>query len=389
MEHASNRLALLLFVTLGGCECGATSLEDAAARVAPIQPSTPVAVDARGCAAGVPELPAKVHRGVCYAHNYQAEGRRGYGSETSRRSLDELQGLGVDWVSITPFGFMSGADATEVRHVGDMRAGESDERVVAELVAARERGLSVLLKPHIWIRGGTYRGQIDPGSDERWAAWFDSYEAWLVGYAELAAEHGVPILTVGVELASTSARFEARWRTLLERVRAVYPGELVYAANWDEAEQVRFWDAVDYIGVQFYPSLADESGSSEQSLRARLDEHLDELDLLATRVGRPVLFTEVGYKSTADTALRPHAWLERMDDAPAVDVQAQARCYRVFLAAISERSWARGVYFWKWFTDPDTDEEGPAGFSPRGKPAEAVLRAAYSTSCRETGGTNG
>lgn len=342
----------------------------------------PVAVDARGCAGGVRELPANVHRGVCYAHGYQDEGRRGYGSETSRRSLDELGALGVDWVSVTPFGFMAGADATEVRHVGGMPGGESDERVVAELVAARERGLSVLLKPHVWIRGGVYRGHIDPGSDERWAAWFDSYERWLLRYAELAAMHDVPILTVGVELASSSARFEARWRTLLRRVRAVYPGELVYAANWDEAEDVSFWDAVDYLGVQFYPSLADEPGSGEAALRARLDGHLDELDVLARRVERPVLFTEVGYKSTEDTAVRPHAWLERMDSAPAVDVQAQARCYRVFLAAIGERPWARGVYFWKWFTDPDTDEEGPAGFSPRGKPAEAVLRAAFSERCR-------
>jgi hypothetical protein len=34
------------------------------------------------------------------------------------------------------------------------------------------------------------------------------------------------------------------------------------------------------------------------------------------------------------------------------------------------------IYWWKWFTNPATNEEGPVGFSPRGKPAEAVLRDA-------------
>jgi len=377
-------IVLVCAQPLSGCECRGETVTGASAPSATLDhPTEPVAVDARGCADAVDALPRPMHRGVCYAHNYQDQGRRGYGSDTSRRSLDELQTLGVNWVSVTPFGFMSSAHSTEVRSIGSMRAGETDARVIAELAAARERGLSVLLKPHIWIRGGAYRGHIDPGSESAWTTWFESYERWLMHYAELAATHDVPILSVGVELASTSARFESRWRALLARIRSVYSGELVYAANWDEAAQVSFWDAVDYVGVQFYPPLADDRGASEPSMRARLDTHLDGLAELSERVDRPVLFTEVGYKSTADTAVHPHAWLERLDTPPEVDVQAQARCYRVFLGAVAERPWVRGVYFWKWFTDPSTNEEGPAGFSPRGKPAEAVLRAAFSEACHD------
>ena len=56
---------------------------------------------------------------------------------------------------------------------------------------------------------------------------------------------------------------------------------------------------------------------------------------------------------------------------------AQATAYRVFFAGVAARPNIRGVYLWKWFTDPDTGEEGPGGFSPRGKPAAAVLQEVF------------
>ena len=51
-------------------------------------------------------LKPDVMRGVCYAHTYEDRGQHGYGTPTSEASLDELKKLGVDWVSLTPFGFM-------------------------------------------------------------------------------------------------------------------------------------------------------------------------------------------------------------------------------------------------------------------------------------------
>ena len=51
-------------------------------------------------------------------------------------------------------------------------------------------------------------------------------------------------------------------------------------------------------------------------------------------------------------------------------------------AAVAERPSIRGVYRWKWFTDPTSREEGADGFSPRGKLAERVLRSAYHPDCR-------
>ena len=327
--------------------------------------------------AGAP-LPAQVMRGICLAHSYQASGSAGYGSGTSARSLDELHALGVGWVSLTPFGFMGGLDADAVRPIFDTPAGETDARLRAEIQAAHARQLKVQLKPHLWIRGGAWQAQIDPGDDAAWTRWFASYRAWLLHYAHLAAVEGVDALVVGVELGSSVAKQPESWRALIQEVRGFFHGQLLYAANWDAVSRVPFWDALDAIGVQFYPPLADGPGASLASLSERAGRALDVYAELSRRVSRPVVLTEVGYRSSADATLHPQAWPER-DHAPTVDRDAQALAYRALLGAVAARSFVRGVFVWKWFTDPASAEEGPTGFSPRGKPAEAVLRRFYAS----------
>ncbi|MEO0325531.1 MAG: hypothetical protein AAF447_21415 [Myxococcota bacterium] len=334
------------------------------------------------CAAPVP-LGPDVHRGLCLAHSYAGGGARGYGSASSAAELRRLRDLGATWVSLTPFGYQDRLDATRVRGLyerGSGRwesAGETDERLVGEIRAAHGLGLKVLLKPHLWVGRGAWRAEIDPGTTEGWRRWQASYGAFLQHYAELASREGVALLAVGTELRSSALRFPDWWRRLVRQVRAVYDGELTYAANWDEAEQVTFWRDLDYVGVNFYPSLAETPEDPEDAKRRRLEAALDRLDALAARTGRPLLLTEVGYKSCRGTEVRPYEWTERIRDGDAPDEAAQARAYRRLLRAVAQRPHIRGVYVWKWFTDPASREEGPLGFSPRGKPAEDELRAAF------------
>ena len=326
---------------------------------------------------GVTRLPGRVARGVSYVHNYQDAGARGYGSEAGLRSLAELSELGVTSVSVMPFGFMSSVRDERVRLVGKMRAGETDARVEKTVARARERGMRVLLKPHVWIRGGAYRGKIDPGDDGAWARWFDSYERFLMHYAELGERTGAEVLSIGVELGSATRRDPDRFRAMIAKVRKRYRGRLVYSANWDEARDVTFWDALDYVGVQFFAPLADHPGAAESALLARAREHMAALEELALRVKRPVLFTEVGYKSVEGTAVSPHLWPERLKGDEQVSNAAQLEAYRAFLRSLQGREWVAGLYVWKWFSDVETREEGPDGFSPRGKPALDVLRCAF------------
>lgn len=316
-------------------------------------------------------------QGVCYAHNYQEGGVRGYGSDVSKATMKSLQPRGVRWLSLTPFGFQSSLSSTEVRHVGRYPGGETDERTIAEIRAARALGFEVLLKPHVWIRRGEFRGHIDPGSEEGWRAWFESYGRWMLRYAVMAEQESVPILAIGTEFGSSARNHPKRWRALIDAIREVYGGELVYCANWDEASDVQFWDRLDYVGIQFYPPLSSRGvKASPDAMELRMEGYVAEMERISQASGKPVLITEVGYRSAEGTLARPHLWPERDKDV-VVSQGEQLLGYRTFFRGVRSSEAIAGAFIWKWFTDPSLEEEGPTGFSPMGKPAEASLRAAY------------
>lgn len=337
-------------------------------------------------------LPDGVQRGVSFVHSWEEGGAHGYGSPTSRSSLQELRALGVTWISIMPFGFVRGLDADEVQFPADedpgpgqrfRAAGETNERVRRQIADAHELGLKVFLKPHLWVRRGDWCGEIRPSTPERAAHFFESYERFVLHYARLAQGAGADLYSIGVELCTITSGDSERWRGLVQKVRQIYKGPLVYAANWDEAARVPFWDALDFIGVQFYAPLADTIDATDEVMMARLAGHLDALEDLARRTRKQVLFTEVGYKSIRGTAVQPHLWPEQLRGSRVeVSLPAQTQAYRVFFQGVRLRPWVAGIYIWKWFSNPASTEEDAGGFSPRAKPAEAVLRAAFQSASR-------
>jgi hypothetical protein len=243
---------------------------------------------------------------------------------------------------------------------------------------ARSLGLKVMLKPHLWVNHSQWRGHIQPEGPDGWEAWFKSYGDFILHYARMAQEHKVEALVIGLELASSSWHQPERWEALIAQIRAVYQGKLIYAANWNEAEGVKFWDKVDWIGVQFFPPLTQSVDPSYQELAKSIDAQLDIYQRLSRKYDRPVVLTEYGYKSIKAAAVSPHTWPEHLpEEARAYDEGVQALAYRALLNRVGQRDFIQGVYLWKWFTDVNTDEEGRIGFSPRNKRAASVMKAAY------------
>jgi hypothetical protein len=197
----------------------------------------------------------------------------------------------------------------------------------------------------------------------------------------MAERLDVPILAVGTELTSSVRRFPEELRSIIAAVRDVYRGELVYAANWDAALELGLWDAVDYIGLQFYPPLREGPATTVDAMERRMKGYMETVAELAGRWNRRVLFTEVGYKSMRGALEAPYEWPEHVRGQRVPSEATQALGYQVFLRGVAGRDFVAGVYFWKWFTDPASSEGGDIGFSPRGKLAEAVVRAAYDRDC--------
>jgi hypothetical protein len=313
--------------------------------------------------------PAPDHRacGVCYAHNWQFDGARGYGSETSRESLRELWNSGIRSISLTNFAWMRTLQDPGVQF-GDSPVGsERFDRMIADARFAHELGMTVVFKPHLWVHAGAWQGHAAPPD---WPAWFASYGAYVVETARIAESVNADWFVVGTELVTASRGCPDCMRGLIAEVRTVYTGRLTYAANWDEAEHVTFWDALDAIGVQMYAPLVDEGVTDGAATLAGAARWLARYEALSVQWDRPLLLTEVGFINREGTATAPHLWPEHgaWQATEAGDAQ-QRHAYEAILQTFgaSPRVW--GIWWWKWFTDPETDEEGATGFSPRGRVA--------------------
>jgi len=305
---------------------------------------------------------------------------RGYGSPAFERALDEAVQMGATWISLTPFGRV--ADLTPLGIDMCFEAPFEDNRAaIAQAVAqAHDRGLRVMMVPHLWVESGEWRALIDPGSDAGWAAWSDSYRAFLLEWAEVAAASNVDLLSIGVELRSwvTTPRVELLQSTIAE-VRGTFPGLLTYSSNWDDAELTLLWDEVDVIGINAFYPLADHYGASRSELFAGGRRVFEGLERFANDQKKPIMLTEVGYTTRRDTAIRPWEWPDGMVDV-VVDEAAQAEAFEALLAPLTESPFVAGFFVWRYYADPDdVSQEAEWGYSPRGKRAEVVLRDIFNS----------
>jgi hypothetical protein len=85
--------------------------------------------------------------------------------------------------------------------------------------------------------------------------------------------------------------------------------------------------------------------------------------------GKPVLFTELGYRSADGTNRTPWDW----EASAAYDPGEQADCYDAAFRVWSQQTaWMRGILWWAWEVPVPAPNE--TGYTPRNKPAETVLR---------------
>jgi hypothetical protein len=251
----------------------------------------------------------------------------------------------------------------------------TDASLIHAIDQAHSLGLKVMLKPHVNVSHNVYRGRGGIGRDfitqSSWNNWFASYRAFIEHYASLAAAHGVEQFCVGCELKETISR-TADWRAVIAGVRSRYGGPLTYASTQSvEVTDIRWWDALDFIGIDAYHSpLSDQVHPALKELKAAWKPYVEFLARLSARWQKPILFTEIGYRSVEGTAEHPSDWKFQGK----VDLQAQADCYQAVFESVYGEPWFAGLFWWSW--DPNLLQGGPddSSFSPHDKPAEEIIR---------------
>jgi hypothetical protein len=291
--------------------------------------------------------------------------------------INKLASVGVTWISQTPFGWQQQInDTTLLFEKSTQRKpwwGESYEGIATTTRLARVANIKTILKPHIWVRQ-SWPGEIEMNNEEAWKKWFKHYNDFIMSYAELAQQEQIEILCIGTELQKTIHRPE--WFEIIKNVKSVYKGKLTYAANFNEFENVPFWRALDFIGIQGYFPLTKNSHPSVAEVAAGWEQPLKQIEALHKKIKKPVIFTELGYKSTHDATIEPWTWPGNEHHEKISEV-TQANAYEAFFQQCWGKNWIAGVYFWKWYPQ-GARRNAAIDFTPQGKPAETVMKEWFS-----------
>jgi hypothetical protein len=316
-------------------------------------------------------FPAGFQKGVAFT-GYWSDA---YAGDGPLRSMDALKSTKAGWVSVLVTAYQENIASTVIDFQGPSTP--TDDSLIRLIGYARGIGLKVMLKPHVDLANDPqhYRGDIGRNfSEADWAAWFASYTAFILHYAEMAAGAGAELFCVGCELGGTVGR-AAEWRQVISRVRGVFNGPLVYADNLVETNPgaVSWWDALDYIGQDLYPTLSLKVHPTVDDLCAGWPGLREKLRSLAGSWNKKVIVTEIGCRSVEGGAINPWDWQKSGQP----DMEVQSNYYEAAFRMLQGQSWLAGMYWWQWMPEPDHGGTLDTGYSPHLKPAETVLRSWY------------
>lgn len=275
----------------------------------------------------------------------------------------QVQLTGANCVSLMPYAYTKVGTDTLVSSTQWQWSGESLQGVEMSVLQAKNKGLMPIIKPHLWIMGGGYTGTMtfnDSASRHLWNAQFIQY---IKSFAVLSEKHQLPYFILATEMQSMWQESPEDFLALIDTCRAAYHGKLIYAANWDEYNQLPHWDELDVIGINAYFPL--ENAEKARQNWAVLKK---EIPAFAKRFNKPVMFTEIGYRSIANPFAEP--WVSDTDEPISED--AQAKAWQIFFEEVYKEPWLRGVFVWKWFPHFKEDHK-KTGFTPQGKKAELII----------------
>ncbi len=310
--------------------------------------------------------------------------RSGAFFDAARRELPFIRETGATWINLVPVWFffpyddgtyrttselrpMGAEEFYQQRNTGYIYPTFDDDELKAFIRDARAMGFKIYLAPH--IVPAEYGPDTLPGKallipddiDE----FFGNYRTMIAHYADLAEETGVELLAVGVENDSLTipdqgvypgVDLNAYWYGIIAEARSRFSGSLTYSAaagdrDYSAPNQVTFWDALDYIGFEWYLPLTDELDVSLPELVTLAREAIEDLARpLHEQYGKPLLFTEVGFEA------KPYAWTrsyEGSDVGAEFDRLAAALSYEYLFQAIADVEFIEGMFVWSWAPTAD------------------------------------
>ncbi|MBM7568715.1 glycoside hydrolase family 113 [Paenibacillus sacheonensis] len=313
-------------------------------------------------------------KGMTYGWNSK---RGAYRQPYATDSLRKLKETGSEWMALSFYTHQANVYATDIPF--DYGFTMTDRDIEHAVKEAKALGLKVCLKPVVNSADGIWRAHIgfpeEAGAAPYWDAWFRSYSNFVAHYAELAEELGCDMFCIGCEMVKTESK-AGHWIALIERVRELYGGPIVYNANHGSEERIQWFDRVDYIGTSAYYPVAKQPGDGEEAMIANWLPVREKMAALHAAFNKPILFMEIGCRSALGCATMP--WDFTQTELPFSE-EEQANFYSSVLRVFWEEPWFAGFFWWDWSVKLYEREAAGSnvGFDIYGKKAERIVKEWY------------
>ena len=292
-------------------------------------------------------------------------------------SLLSIKKTGAEWIAVVPYAFCDTETANIHFGNGKQWWGETPEGIEATIQMAHKIGLKVMIKPHLWVRGQGWAGDLDFNSEAEWRHWEQQYLAYINTFTEIAEKNDVEMFCIGTEIRQSTKNRSVYWLDLIKDVKNKYKGKLTYAANWDEYTSIKFWNELDYIGVDAYFPIHAAKSPGVDELKEGWRSSKEALELISTTYKKKILFTEYGYESI-DYPTIGH-WNVNKDTLD-INFENQANAYQALFEVFNEQDWWAGGFAWKWHLDSRGDQRGTIKtYTPQHKPAMKTIESYFNS----------
>ncbi|MDE0471091.1 MAG: hypothetical protein OXH57_04055 [Ekhidna sp.] len=289
-------------------------------------------------------------------------------------AMQQLHRINADWVAVIPYGFSRAGQGSVSSDHSQQWWGERTEGSCMLIQYAKENDLKVMVKPHVWIAAEGWCGNFNLTTEALWQQWETDFRKYIINHAKKADSLSVEIFCIGTEYRIPARERPEFWKSLIQDIRKVYDGKLTYASNWDNYENITWWDKLDYIGVDAYFPLTNRDDPTIDQIKEGWVPVKKRLKAFSQKWDKLILFTEFGFQSV-NGAVGKHWEVEKSPES--INFQLQADAYEATFQSLENESWWAGGFFWKWHLMMRSSSYFRMEWTPQNKPAEQIIARWY------------
>jgi len=296
-------------------------------------------------------------------------------SKEEQKTIDKISNEGCSGININQQYYQDILSSSEI----DSTSKFSDSHLEQILNYAQSKGLSAAIRPLLETRDEAPRNQIMPADVD---GWFQDYSRILTKLCKIESSEKFDIY-LGSELDELLVAHPEKFNELAQNIRnSGFKGRIIHSiifnCNSDTSKILLLNKIpVDVIGIDFYVRMQN----TELPDSMKFYETKYYLNEIFSKSEKPVLITELGYRSVRDNN---GSMIFDYRFEGYVDYDMQKKHYDNFIKALTSKEFINdknlGVYFWitdypSYVTDINLSKyHRQTGYSYFNKPAEEIVK---------------